>query len=350
MGIPARRTILENLRPDQQRFPHAGLWLDKFLPEQFAQGETGGEDAYREHFKWATEIPVAGTYQQFFNRWEAMLIAAETKRAVATTRGRLVIGLGADSVLENAITLHRTYGVPVIPGSALKGLAAAYARNRLDDPQWKKDGKAYKILFGDTNSAGYVTFFDALYHPDGSPKKPLVMDVVTVHHQGYYQDKNEPPADWDSPTPVPFVSVRNDVKFLVALAGPDEWVEAAFQIVGRALEEEGIGAKTNSGYGRMALKLVEEVRELSPDQTFREKVEATSDINKDFVTLYVEWENLEVPEDAKRDLARLILAKVDAAGLPKSWAKKAKKESTREKALRNQERYQTLVAATGKKD
>ncbi|RMH46999.1 MAG: type III-B CRISPR module RAMP protein Cmr6, partial [Gammaproteobacteria bacterium] len=206
---------------------------------------------------------------------------------------------------------------------------------------------AYKILFGDTTSAGYVTFFDALYDPNGSPNKPLVMDVVTVHHQGYYQDKNEPPADWDSPNPVPFVSVRDGVKFRVALAGPDEWVDAAFQILKLALADEGIGAKTNSGYGRM--ELVEEARELSPDEAFREKVKATSDINKDFVTLYDEWENLEVPDDVKHDLARLILEKVDASNLPKTWEKKAKKEKTRKKALRNQERYAALVAATGKK-
>ncbi|RMD59949.1 type III-B CRISPR module RAMP protein Cmr6, partial [Candidatus Parcubacteria bacterium] len=242
MGTAARRTILKNIRLDQQRFPHAGLWLDKFLPEQTEQG---GENVYTPHFSSAATIPVAPAYHNFFVRWEQTLKEAGARTARATTLGRLVVGLGADSVLENAITLHRTYGVPVIPGSALKGLAAAYARNHLQDEAWhvKTDqkgkiiymGEAYRILFGDADSAGYVTFFDALYHPDGSPKKPLVMDVVTVHHQGYYQDKNEPPADWDSPNPVPFVSVRDGVKFLVALAGPDEWVDAAFQILKLAL-------------------------------------------------------------------------------------------------------------------
>jgi CRISPR-associated protein Cmr6 len=43
------------------------------------------------------------------------------------TESRLMVGLGAESVLETAITLHRIYGFPVIPGSALKGLARTWA-------------------------------------------------------------------------------------------------------------------------------------------------------------------------------------------------------------------------------
>ena len=255
MSISARRQVLANVQLNQARFPHAGLWLDKFLPKQFAQGKSEGEGAYRDHFEQAVKIPVADVYTSSFNRWKHTLEASGVKTKVATAQGRLVVGLGAESVLENAITLHRTYGVPVIPGSALKGLAAAYARNRLTEPEWQKGGEAYKTLFGDTNSAGYVTFFDALYVPDNAKdNRPLALDVVTVHHPEYYRGENSPPADWDSPNPVPFVSVRDGVKFLVALAGPEEWVETAFQILGLALAEEGIGAKTNSGYGRMVLE------------------------------------------------------------------------------------------------
>lgn len=259
----ARRAVLDGIELDTRRYPHAGLWLDKFLKEQTAQG---GENTYTAHFEKATTIPIAPTYKHFFERWEATLKDAGARMVKADTLGRLVVGLGADGVLENAITLHRTYGVPVIPGSALKGLAAAYARNRLEDEAWhvKTDkrgkiiymGEAYKTLFGDTTSAGYVTFFDALYVPGSATgDKPLALDVVTVHHPDYYQGKDSPPADWDSPNPVPFVSVRGGVRFLLALAGPDKWVDAAFQILALALAEEGIGAKTNSGYGRIALEM-----------------------------------------------------------------------------------------------
>lgn len=39
---------------------------------------------------------------------------------------RLVVGLGLPSPLETGIVLHHVYGVPVIPGSALKGLTRAW--------------------------------------------------------------------------------------------------------------------------------------------------------------------------------------------------------------------------------
>ncbi|NPA76843.1 MAG: type III-B CRISPR module RAMP protein Cmr6 [Candidatus Diapherotrites archaeon] len=228
--------------------PHVGLWLDKFLPKQESQG---GEGAYGEFFGEAANIAISSDYRSFFNAWKQALEKDGVITKEAKALGRLAIGLGAESVLETNITIHRTYGVPYIPGSALKGLAARYARLRLGD-EWKVDGEAYQTLFGDTSTGGSVIFFDALYVP-GSAKnnKPLLIDVITVHHPAYYQGAGSPPADWDSPTPVPFLSVTGS--FLVALYGPDEWVNAAFQILALALREEGIGAKTNSGYGRMRI-------------------------------------------------------------------------------------------------
>jgi CRISPR-associated protein Cmr6 len=65
-------------------------------------------------------------------RWEQLVAhhGADEKsglRLDLRTESRLVVGLGADSVLETAITLHRIYGFPVIPGSALKGLTRSWA-------------------------------------------------------------------------------------------------------------------------------------------------------------------------------------------------------------------------------
>ena len=348
MSIPARRKLLARVPLETQRYPHPGLWLDKFLKEQTEQG---GENTYTAHFEAATHIPVAPAYKKFYDRWEKMLKTAGARVAKATTLGRLVIGLGAESVLENAITLHRTYGVPVIPGSALKGLAAAYARNRLEDEAWRVEtdqrgkivhmGEAYKTLFGDTTSAGYVTFFDALYVPGSATgDKPLALDVVTVHHPDYYQGKNNPPANWDSPNPVPFVSVRSGVKFLVALAGPDEWVDAAFQILALALAEEGIGAKTNSGYGRM---MIERIAESTPAwEKFRRRVVKVKpqQFHTEFVPFYEQWKTLKAPREVKQQLAQVLLEKIQEANLVKRWRKQARKNP--QKAQRNFARYEEL--------
>lgn len=245
---------MTNLRDCLQRAQHTssthpGLWLDKYLPDY----EDGRKQS---HVAQVSAIAVPDAYLKFFDRWRAALTASGAIIVrEATVQGRLSIGLGGEGVLETAITLHHTYGIPYIPGSALKGLAANYARNRLNKDDWNTKSDAYKVMFGETDSAGYVTFFDALYVPNsgrknGGKAQALWPDVITVHHPKYYQGA-QPPADWDSPTPVPFLSATGT--YLLAIGGPADWVEKAFEILACALAEEGVGAKTSSGYGRMTI-------------------------------------------------------------------------------------------------
>jgi CRISPR-associated protein Cmr6 len=234
---------------------NAALWLERYLTDVEAKGP-----GRQEHFdQLVARVVVPDDYRRFFERWRDSVQAFEpcTQTAEALVLGRMVVGLGAESVLETSIALHRTYGVPYIPGSALKGLAAAAAHKRLEDPAWRKIGDdgaigpSHRSLFGDQESAGYVTFHDALWIPNGD-KLPLDLDVMTVHHPDYYQGKNDaPPADWDNPNPVAFVSARG--RYLLALTGLEEWVRVAMEILRDALEQDGIGAKTAAGYGRMSV-------------------------------------------------------------------------------------------------
>lgn len=256
---------------------HAGLWLDRFLAEQVERGTSvSGEHPYSILIKQTCSIDEPPHYRRFFERWKSSLAQIEgVQSRCAKVRGRLIIGLGNESVLETAVTLHRTYGVPYIPGSALKGLAAAYAHRYLADNEWRKpplqfsktaNGQtspftAHEILFGSTRSAGYVTFFDALYVPGSghNDQPPLWPDIITVHHKEYYTAREpQPPADWDSPTPIAFVSATGS--YLIALAGREDWVKAAFDILALALDELGVGAKTSSGYGRLTLEGLKEAR------------------------------------------------------------------------------------------
>jgi CRISPR-associated protein Cmr6 len=233
---------------------HAGLWLDKFLADVDEKGP--GRQA---HFAAVQSIQVPEDYRRFYHRWrqavEALAPAARTAEAAVV--GRMVAGLGAESVLEVSIALHRTYGVPVLPGSSLKGLAAAAAHRELEDPEWHKTraegtiGSLHKILFGDQESSGCVTFHDALWIPDGTAL-PLDLDVMTVHHPDYYQG-DAPAADWDSPNPVAFLTAHG--RYLLAVTGPEEWTQTALDILKIALEESGAGAKTAAGYGRMRLAI-----------------------------------------------------------------------------------------------
>lgn len=216
---------------------HAGLWLERFVRDL----ETPGvQAAHLEGVVRNLQAPPA--YPPFFHRRrEAIrLLPPKTRMAKATVRARLSLGLGQESVLETSITLHHTFGVPYLPGSALKGLAARAARQKLDAP-WDPDeeGGPYSIVFGRLEDAGFVTFHDALWIPEGT-SLPLDVDVLTVHHADYY-GSGAPPTEWDDPNPVPFLSAHGS--FEIALTGPERWVDLAFDLLCDALENDGVGAK-----------------------------------------------------------------------------------------------------------
>ncbi|HMW03385.1 MAG TPA: type III-B CRISPR module RAMP protein Cmr6, partial [Acidobacteriota bacterium] len=173
-----RREKLKNLKYGGST--HAGLWLDKYYSEFPEAGSPAKDTPKTQLTRQVANIKPSDLYPEFFNRWKQALSDAHATHYKAEVKGRMVVGLGAESVLETSIALHRTYGVPVIPGSALKGLAAHYAHTYLDKTDWGKSSPAYKTVFGDTDDAGYITFFDALIVP-GSGR--IYTDVLTSHHQ-----------------------------------------------------------------------------------------------------------------------------------------------------------------------
>ncbi len=200
-------------------------------------------------------------YRLAYRRWEED--SAGASAMILSVRGRLVIGLGAESALETGLTLHHTYGVPVLPGSALKGLAAHYC-DRVwgqQDPAFRRDsGPHYHELFGATDDSGHITFHDAWITPESliAPNQGLVLDVMTPHHGLYYMagpDDNAAPTDFDDPNPVSFLSVAGAFRVAVSCDVPgevgDKWARLALKLLTEALGSWGIGGKTNAGYGRL---------------------------------------------------------------------------------------------------
>jgi len=234
---------------------HAGLWLDRFLD---VYNGDAGQNARAALLQPVLRLMTASSaYTGHLARWQAhvdrLVANAEARATTATVDGRMLVGLGTESVLEVGISLHHTYGVPFIPGSALKGLAANFAARAFENAAWtKRSGESHAALFGTHEQAGCVAFHDALWVPETpAARLPLDLDVMTVHHADYYQGKSAPPADWDDPNPVSFVTARGS--YLVVLEGPDAWTDVAMTLLKRALRRDGIGAKTAAGYGRLAL-------------------------------------------------------------------------------------------------
>jgi CRISPR-associated protein Cmr6 len=225
---------------------------------------------------------ISEDYWKFYDRWKASFPADQWKEIELASR--LLVGHGNASATGVGLTVHHTWGVPIIPGSALKGLCAHYTAatyGRQEDseggnpahfsgPRWEEGrrrieaapGDYYRALFGapdvnDDASAGLVVFHDALYVPDSVPgNTPFAVDVLTVHQRSYYgQEQGTGPGerwpnDYDSPTPVGFISVKPGAKLLLAVGGQAEWAKLALRLLTEAIHEWGAGGKTSAGYGR----------------------------------------------------------------------------------------------------
>ncbi|MCF6158371.1 MAG: type III-B CRISPR module RAMP protein Cmr6 [wastewater metagenome] len=182
---------------------------------------------------------------------------------------RLIVGLGSSSVYETSMTLHHIYGIPYIPGSAIKGVLRHFIVSELltkdlpDDnlnvmnklieidniksliekgsetiknaltihekgennhskkiePSVKLLGKVLagwddlekvRKIFGNQSQQGRVIFLDSF--PVIPPKiKP---DVMNPHYGDYYSGKDKngnpvPPADYLNLVPIYFLTVED---------------------------------------------------------------------------------------------------------------------------------------------
>lgn len=194
-------------------------------------------------------------YGAVFERWDAQIRNfPSTISANFRTLGNIIIELGEKTVLGTGLRLHYTYGVPVLPGSSLKGLAAHYTNDILGefDDGFKRGGPHYKVLFGDTSNAGHICFHDALIAPQSLGGAPR-LDIVTPHHKNYFSGGSTPPSDYDSSVPIQFLSIHGTFRIHITCDTKQpqakEWVELALKILEESLLNWGIGGKTSSGYG-----------------------------------------------------------------------------------------------------
>jgi CRISPR type III-B/RAMP module RAMP protein Cmr6 len=203
-------------------------------------------------------------------------------RLRADPEWRLAVGLGnRANPHEIGLSLHGSYGWPIIPGSSLKGLAAAWAiacgaaaddiRRVLGSPRPPgKDGTADGATRTGTVSGhadhgrGTVRFLDAI--PADGPAA-VAVDVLTPHVKPYYDSMARssgrptvPPAEYHNPVPVNFLTVSG--AFAVDLYSPDRRdARLAADWLAAAGDELGVGAKTAAGYGYLTLTLLDDTED-----------------------------------------------------------------------------------------
>ncbi len=281
------------LRPD-----HAGLAYEVWAPVD-ATGKVP-DDKRDDWLQGVADTQMPDGYEDCYGRWRSLFEDDECSRAEEIElASRLLIGHGNPSPTEVGLTLQHTWGVPIIPGSALKGLLNHYVdavygpekltghpmdpalpdaereRARYQGVTWDATGKRivhgpgeiHRALFGAPAAAsdlefagqdvgetrGGVIFHDAWMIPEADMKTlPLAADVLTVHQKKYYDSQGrQGPSEYDNPVPVAFLTVRPKTKFLLAVSGPSAWTALAMSLLRDALTEWGVGGKTAAGYGRI---------------------------------------------------------------------------------------------------
>jgi CRISPR-associated protein Cmr6 len=305
-----------------------GLLLDKFTPYAHYQWETNGneKDEWRLGFvthddrerevklekgDWlryavgqsainkgrdqeARKLPFDATLiKAYQKRWRAACTAYAPGPGYIwemTTAAPLIVGLGAKHILDTGITLDRNTGLPIIPGSALKGLARTIAlidlaKQMVTEPtpddlpkldNWLAEKTDWKDLaslcrntspdfkqrhtptverfrkqFGFRDQVGGVIFMDGIYAGTAAPK--YAVDIMNVHYKNYYGAK-QAPSDDQKLNPITYLTVAASQKFNFAVLPRTQTDTAYVPVVRKYLEtglkeEYGIGAKTAQGYG-----------------------------------------------------------------------------------------------------
>ena len=273
---------------------HAGLAYQALAPS----GHDGkvSNDNKPSWFERVTKSKPHRDYTHSYDAWYDVVHSLGYTAFVKTT-SPLLIGVGEPSAVEVGLTIHPTWGVPYIPGSALKGLLshylmATYGPEQLgvhpSDPShpeperapyqgvtWQGSkithgpGAVYRAIFGAPTAesdedysenvgaiVGQVTFHDALMKPlpEADSEGPYMRDMVNPHVSSYYRKGDQGdqwPNDRESPIPVFFLAVRPQLEFTIAISGAPELQELTLDLLVEALKAWGIGAKTRAGYGRV---------------------------------------------------------------------------------------------------
>lgn len=274
---------------------HVGLWLDRVIAqagtpaERSRSGDESRSKANPERlrlYEVATQAlrpgdteeddpPAVASYRPLFARWLREVERRPPgilRRAVKVeARTRILLHTASnETVTEGSLLFHHSYGVPYLPGSGLKGVL----RRRLSQalPEQGDHDLAGGILGrqgreGAPDLSSWVDLLDALWVPErprglSGEWSPLAVDVVTPHHPEYMTARSggtrRLPTDRDEPTPVHRLTIAPGARFLVALEvaeapGAREWLdELVDSMLLPALEQEGFGAWTAAGYGRLA--------------------------------------------------------------------------------------------------
>ena len=226
---------------------------------------------------------------------------------------RLAVNLSGSLVQNAGICLDRLFGVPYLPGSAVKGVCRHVALEDLRagklslsdfqdvfgtaDVDFKestpraKGGEleAFRNRIGRDgiveNKKGCIDFFAAFPRNEAR----LMVDMTNVHFPDYYKSGRETDLRQERPMPNPFpvVEAGAEFAFCVAInsmggrlesdARRKELLDKSVSLLRRAMEVSGFGAKTGAGYGWFADETDRIQRQKEDDDKAREARKAAAE-------------------------------------------------------------------------
>lgn len=234
---PALRAITRNTRD-----AHAGLLQQRGLPI-WEKNEKNEKNKLIERI---THTTVPNHYHLALARWIGL--TRNKNRFTSTVlhcENRLYIGLATGNTLETGVHTHHSYGVPYLPGSSIKGAVRHYAEQNGLAPAYLDE-----LFGGDSETgepSGALVWHDAWWLPLNERDRPYISEIVTVHHQEYYNGKS-PQAD-GSESPIPNQQIATGGAYYFVIEGAPDWTRYALGLLNATLEHQGLGSKTASGYG-----------------------------------------------------------------------------------------------------
>lgn len=242
-------------------------------------------------------IKPSDLYEKAYKRW--LFITSDKSRYAFTSAkiiGRLYTGLSSATALETGICTHHTYGMPMLAGSSVKGAVATYAE------QIGLPDNIRQVLFGDEENSGAVIWHDAWWIPNTNDKlsvekndKPFVEEIITTHHQNYYNNKQDID-EMEDPIPNQQIACQGSFYFVVEAVN-QAWATFAINLLLQMLENQGMGSKTASGYGYFeydddaSIKIRNQHKDWNEQ---REKAEKDAELNElpKHERLIAEWLNM----------------------------------------------------------
>lgn len=235
---------------------HAGLWYDKFCNRWHVEGDSWSMASARDgtgggqKLGWINtltngKVGVGDALDGYASRLARLVERRKGRYGVFVAESRFVTGLGRSHPVDNGFAWHPTLGTPYLPGTSIKGMVRAWASLGAAAPA---PVETIQRLFGGPESGGRVSFLDAV------PVAPVQLepDVMTPHYAGWTEE--EPPGDWRSPKPIPFLVTAAKTPFLFGVIPRGDPADAGLDEVMSwlclALAWSGSGAKTAVGYGR----------------------------------------------------------------------------------------------------